>query len=352
MILGAKFPRLLVLRPAIVLVVLLLGLLGCGETSKVVELQGNIYGTGWSLVYLPDESSPAPEVIEAEVLAAFDVVDASMNTYDPLSRISEFNALPPEKAMEVDWDFTYVLSEAVKITRLTEGAYDVTVAPLVELWGFGPGGPTNIPTAAEIASTRDAVGLNRLDWRPNIRSLSKRVPGVSLEFSSIAKGYGVDLAADVLDELGIKNFMLEVGGELQLRGHSPRGDAWRIAIERPEQGRGGFQTAVNVSNVGVATSGDYRNYFEHQGQRYSHIIDPRTGYPVQHDLVSVTVIHPSTALADAWATALCVLGTEKALALSERMGLAVYLVHREVDSLQALWSTKFAPFLASNATSG
>jgi thiamine biosynthesis lipoprotein len=194
--------------------------------------------------------------------------------------------------------------------------------------------------------------LNRLDWRPNIRSLSKRVTGVSLEFSSIAKGYGVDLAADALDELGIKNFMLEVGGELQLRGHSPRGDAWRIAIERPEQGRGSFQTAVNVSNVGVATSGDYRNYFEHEGQRYSHIIDPRTGYPVQHDLVSVTVIHPSTALADAWATALCVLGTDKALELSERLGLAVYLVHREVDSLNAVWSTKFTPFLASNVASG
>ena len=340
------------LRPAIVLVVLLIGLQGCAKSSNVVKLEGSIYGTGWSLVYLPDESLPAPDVVEKAVRAAFEVVNVSMNTYDPQSLISEFNALPADEVMEVDWDFTYVLNEAMKITRTTEGAYDVTVAPLIDLWGFGPGGPTQIPTDAVIASTLQAVGLSRLNWQPSIRYLSKRVAGVSLEFSSIAKGYGVDLAGDELDELGVKNFMLEVGGELQLRGHSPRGDAWRIAVERPEQGRGTFQAAVNVSNVGVATSGDYRNYFERDGQRYSHIIDPRTGYPVQHDLVSVTVIHPSTALADAWATALCVLGTERALDLAERVGLAVYLVYRDADALKPVWSTKFGPFLASNAASG
>jgi len=340
------------LRPAIVLVVLLLGFFGCAESSRTVELEGRIYGTGWSLVYLPDDSQPSPAVVEAEVLAAFDVVNTSMNTYDPQSLISEFNALPAGAALEVDWDFTYVLNEAMGITRLTAGAYDVTVAPLISLWGFGPTGPTKIPTDAVVSATREVVGVSRLDWQPNIRQLSKRVTGVSLEFSSIAKGYGVDLAADALDELGIENFMLEVGGELQLRGNSPRGDAWRIAVERPEQGRGSFQAAVTVSNVGVATSGDYRNYFEQDGQRYSHIIDPRTGYPVQHDLVSVTVIHPSTALADAWATALCVLGTDQALTLSEQLGLAVYLVHRDGDDFKAVSSTKFAPFLASNAASG
>ncbi|MDG1066548.1 MAG: FAD:protein FMN transferase [Luminiphilus sp.] len=340
------------LRPAIVLVVLFLGLQGCAESSNVVELQGRIYGTGWSLVYLQEQALPAPDVVEKAVLAAFDVVNISMNTYDPQSLISAFNAQPAGEGMEVDWDFTYVLNEAMQITRLTGGAYDVTVAPLINLWGFGPGGPTQIPTDAAISAARDVVGLSRLDWQPNIRYLSKRVAGVSLEFSSIAKGYGVDLAADTLDELGIKNFMLEVGGELQLRGHSPRGDAWRIAVERPEQGRGTFQAAVNVSNVGVATSGDYRNYFERDGQRYSHIIDPRTGYPVQHDLVSVTVIHPSTALADAWATALCVLGTDRALDVADRLGLAVYLVYRDADALKAVWSTKFGPFLASNAASG
>jgi len=256
------------LRPAIVLVVLLIGLQGCAKSSNVVKLEGSIYGTGWSLVYLPDESLPAPDVVEKAVRAAFEVVNVSMNTYDPQSLISEFNALPADEVMEVDWDFTYVLNEAMKITRTTEGAYDVTVAPLIDLWGFGPGGPTQIPTDAVIASTLQAVGLSRLNWQPSIRYLSKRVAGVSLEFSSIAKGYGVDLAGDALDELGVKNFMLEVGGELQLRGHSPRGDAWRIAVERPEQGRGTFQAAVNVSNVGVATSGDYRNYFERDGQRY------------------------------------------------------------------------------------
>jgi len=352
MISVAKISRSLPLRPALALVVLLLGLAGCSDPSNVVELKGRIYGTGWSLVYTPHDTAPSPQVVEAEVIAAFDVVNASMNTYDPQSLISRFNALPVNEALEVDWDFTYVLNEALQITRLTDGAYDVTVAPLIDLWGFGPLGPTQIPSDAIVETTRAAVGVSRLDWDPSIRSLSKRVAGVSLEFSSIAKGYGVDLAGDALDELGIQNFMLEVGGELQLRGKSPRGDAWRIAVERPEQGRGAFQTAVSVSDVGVATSGDYRNYFERDGRRYSHIIDPRTGYPVQHDLVSVTVVHPSTALADAWATALCVLGTERGLDLAERLGLAVYLVYREADNLQAVWSTKFDRYLAYNAASG
>ena len=146
--------------------------------------------------------------------------------------------------------------------------------------------------------------------------------------------------------------MLEVGGELQLRGNSPRGDAWRIAVERPDFGQGNIQAAIGVSNTGVATSGDYRNFFEENGQRYSHLIDPRTGYPIAHDVVSVTVIHPSTALADAWATALCVLGSAAALEIAEQQALAVYLVRREAGVLEAAWSNGFQSYLVSSDASG
>ncbi len=146
--------------------------------------------------------------------------------------------------------------------------------------------------------------------------------------------------------------MLDIGGEMQLRGMSPRGDAWRIAIERPEAGGRAVQAAISVTNIGVATSGDYRNFFERNGKRFSHLIDPRTGYPVAHDLVSVTVIHGSTALADAWATALAVLGTEQALAIAEAQHLAVYLVSRRGDTLVVSASSAFAPYLATTPVEG
>ncbi len=195
-------------------------------------------------------------------------------------------------------------------------------------------------------------GFGHFNWQSTTRQISKDHDDAALEMSSLAKGYGVDLGADALTALGLDDFMLDIGGEMQLRGMSPRGDAWRIAIERPEAGGRAVQAAISVTNIGVATSGDYRNFFERNGKRFSHLIDPRTGYPVAHDLVSVTVIHGSTALADAWATALAVLGTEQALAIAEAQHLAVYLVSRRGDTLVVSASSAFAPYLATTPVEG
>lgn len=335
------------LRPAFVLVAFVSLLAGCERHPKPIQLSGGVYGTGWHLTYIPDINTPPPEQVQASLEAAFDIVNVGMNSYDPESTISRFNRAPSGEVVEVDWDFAYVFNEARRITELTDGAYDVTVTPLLALWGFGPEGPESFPEQSAIDQALGMVGLEHLEWSPATRELSKLTPGVSLELSSIAKGYGVDLGADALDELGIDNFMLDVGGEIQLRGMSPRGDAWRIAIERPEAGDRRVQTAIALSNTGVATSGDYRNYFERAGKRYSHLIDPRTGYPIAHDLVSVTVVHGSTAVADAWATALCVVGAEKALALAEERHLAIYTIRRDGDELIAQWSEAFEPYLAS-----
>lgn len=351
-ILVAKLHRQSRIRPALALVVLLLGVVSCERQPSAIQLTGQVFGTGWSLLYLPGETVPDADTVEAQLLEAFDVVNRSMNTYDASSTISRFNALPPGEVMEVDWDFTYVFNEARKLSQATGGAYDVTVLPLVSLWGFGPDGPRTFPEAEAVAAARERVGLGKIEWRPSTRELSKRVEGVALEFSSIAKGYGVDLAADALDELGIEHFMLEVGGELQLRGMSPRGDAWRIAVERPGEGRSGVQAAVALTNVGVATSGDYRNYFEHEGRRYSHLIDPRSGYPIDHDVVSVTVVHGSTALADAWATALSILGSKSAMEHALQHGLAVYILRRSGETLEADWTPQFEEYLVSSPTPG
>ena len=176
--------------------------------------------------------------------------------------------------------------------------------------------------------------------------MAKRVPNLKLDFSSLAKGYAVDLAADALDELGLEHYMLEVGGEVRVRGQSPRGGDWRIAVERPDPtARGSVQTALSVSDTGIATSGDYRNFFESEGRRYSHLIDPQSGYPIQHDVVSVTVVHGSAMMADAWATALIVLGSEKAMVLAEERRLAVYLLKRSGDRIEALSSASMAQWL-------
>ncbi len=339
----AKSPRL-----GALLLSLFFFLSGCAGESSPVQLSGGVFGTTWSLSYLPGDTDVTPEAVESALEAAFDVVNQQMNHYDPASEISRFNRLPAGEPMEVGWDFTYVLNEALKLSALTGGAYDTTVSPLSGLWGFGPEGPTQVPEASAIAAAKALVGSQQLNWQPTDRMLAKHREGVALDFSSIAKGYGVDLGADALDELGIGNYMFEIGGELRLRGMSPRGDQWRIAIERPDAVERGVQAALSVTDTGVATSGDYRIYFEIDGERFSHLVDPRTGYPIRHDLVSVTVVHPSTAIADAWATALIVLGYEAARQLADEQQLAVYFVRRDGDVLGVEWTDNMANYLLAD----
>ena len=332
------------LRPALLLAFCCLA--GCAADERPVQMGGAIFGTTWSLTYLGAPDGVSPTQVQSEVNAAFALVNESMNHYDPSSLISEFNALPAQTPIEVDWDFTYVLSAAIDLTGATRGAYDVSVSALSDLWGFGPEGPRQFPDAADIEMTLTQVGVAQLHWESTTRTLSKRAPGLKLDFSSLAKGYAVDLGADALEDLDIPHFMLEVGGEVRVRGSSPRGDAWRIAVERPDPGaQRGIQAALTVSDTGIATSGDYRNFFERDGQRYSHLIDPRSGYPIHHDVVSVTVVHGSAMMADAWATALTVLGSAEAMVLAEERGLAVYLLKRSGDTLEAFSSTAMAQWM-------
>lgn len=336
------------LRPAIALAFLLTLCVGCDEAGRPsIRLQGAVFGTGWSVHYIPIDNGPTEEIVRQALLDAFDVVNASMNTYSATSVISRVNHAAAGEVVELDWDFAYLLNESLRINRASAGAYDVAIAPLLSIWGFGPDGPTVFPDQDTVTNAHRNSGFRHFTWNSSTRQISKHIDQAALELSSIAKGYGVDLGADALEALGLTDFMLDIGGEMQLRGNSPRGDAWRIAIERPELGRA-VQTAISLTNTGVATSGDYRNFFEQDGQRFSHLIDPRTGYPVAHDLVSVTVIHSSTALADAWATALAVLGSEQALATAEAQHLAVHLISRRGDQLVVFTSPAFEPYLATS----
>ena len=321
-------------------------LAGCQGEPESFTLSGESMGTSWHVTLVPTAGMPARAELQAGIQAQLERVNQSMSTYREDSEISRFNALAPDTWFEVSEDFHAVLSTAMAVGWQSEGAYDVTVAPLVDLWGFGPAGQVGAPPADDrITDVLENVGQDylRLDGEGGYRLLKTRP--VSLDFSSIAKGYGVDLVARWLDARGLDRYLVEVGGEMRLAGMSGRGDPWRVAIERPESALRTAEQAISVTDVAIATSGDYRNYFEVDGQRFSHSIDPRRGYPVSHDLVSVTVLDNSAMRADAWATALVVLGQERAMAVATQQGLAVYFIQRQGDTLHSSHSPAFAPFL-------
>ena len=268
-----------------------------------------------------------------------------MSTYREDSEITRFNASAPHRWFEVSSDFYTVLSTAMVVGRESHVAFDVTVAPLVDLWGFGPGRVVDVPPEQElIAQLVSQVGQDNLRLDGESRAVMK-LTELSLDFSSLAKGYAVDLVSLWLLEQGVGRFLVEVGGEVRLSGASGRGDPWRLAIEQPESGRRSIATAISLTDVAVATSGDYRNFFEVDGRRYSHSIDPRTGRPVEHDLASVTVVHPSAMLADAWATALTVIGAEQGMMVAQAQGLAVYFIRSSGDGFISSHSAAFARYL-------
>jgi thiamine biosynthesis lipoprotein len=311
-------------------------------------------GTTWHVSYVSDLPGVTQAQLQQGIEAQLEQVNRAMSTYINDSEISRFNALAPHNWFKSSPEFFTVLTAALDVGHKSEGAYDVTVMPLVNLWGFGPKGITDTaPDARDIAKLLEQVGQNniRLDSE-NIRVMKLR--DLSLDFSSLAKGYGVDRVAQWLTAQGIHRFMVEVGGEMRLSGLSGRSDPWRIAIEKPESSGRSVAVTISLTDVGVATSGDYRNYFEAEGRRYSHIIDPRTGYPVAHDLVSVTVVHASCMIADAWATALTVLGAERAMAVAQEQGLAVYFIRRVDDkfvhSHTPLFSAYLKPMQAQDST--
>jgi thiamine biosynthesis lipoprotein len=236
-----------------------------------------------------------------------------------------------------------VLRQSAEVSAASGGAFDVTVGPLVEAWGFGAGpGGAEPPGPEAIGALLDRVGYRKLVLDPEHGSASKEDPGLEVDLSAVAPGYAVDLVAARLEERGFGRYLVEIGGELRVSGTNPEGRAWRVAIERPELLRRETQRVVEISDAALATSGDYRDFFERDGVRYTHTIDPATGSPVLHSLASATVIDPSCALADAWATAMMVLGPEEGLRLADERGMPVLLLVYEGDGVREIESREFA----------
>ena len=325
---------------------LLLGLAACDPAPRRATLGGATMGTTWSVVYA-DAAGVSAADLRRRIERELEAINAVFSTYRPDSEISRLNRRAGAAPVQLSARFAEVLDAALAIGELSDGAYDVTVGPLVELWGFGAGDFSGAPPeAAQIAAARRRVGSARLRWDRERRLLT-RPRGMRVDLSSIAKGYAVDRLSALLRAEGLENTLTEIGGELRVSGERPEGGPWRLAVESPDPAAGRFVDALNLRDAAVATSGDYRNFFEVDGRRYSHLLDPRTGYPVAHELVSVTVVHRDCMTADALATALIVLGPEQARALADREGLAAQFVSRAADGLEVDYTASFAAYRAA-----
>jgi thiamine biosynthesis lipoprotein len=274
------------------------------------------------------DTSIDADALKAEIDDALIQVNALMSTYDPRSELSLLNSTQAGVPFAISEQTEYVLMEALRLNQLSEGSLDVTVGPLVNLWGFGPDQrPDKIPSPSQLSSIAELVGVDKFTLNAGV--VIKSNSNVYIDLSTIAKGYGVDVVADILERNQIQNYLVEIGGEMRVSGTKPMGVEWRIAIEKPTVGERAIQQIISIGDNAIATSGDYRNYFEQDGVRYSHLIEPTTGYPISHNLVSVTVIHPSSMTADGLATALNVMGTEKAKEIALRNNIAVFMVLKE-----------------------
>lgn len=325
----------------------LLGLaffVSCSHAPQQLAISGETMGTTYHVRYVSADPQHNPERVKEAIDAVLVQVNARMSTYDPNSELSRFNQRLQTTPVVISRALEQVLRRALEIAVESDGALDVTVGPLVNLWGFGPQArPEKIPTDAELAAIRERVGYQLLTLENH--QISKQVPELYVDLSTIAKGYGVDRVALLLEQLEIQNYLIEIGGEMRMKGSKPGAEPWRIAIEKPISTERSVQRVVELGDAAVATSGDYRNYYEHDGVRFSHIIDPQTGKPIQHNLVSVTVITSNCMDADAYATALTVMGPQRALEFAEQKQLAVLLITREEDGFKEHTSTAFARYL-------
>lgn len=324
-----SIPRLRALIAVIVLLSAGAGFSLLRPDPPVAELHmsGRTMGTTYSVKYRPPQGAPSLKAMQSDVDTLLAEINHTMSTYDPESELSRLNRLRTTDWVPASASLLAVLKAALEVGAQSEGAFDITVGPLVNLWGFGPEvHPDRIPLETDIAAARTLSGLDKITLSATQSAIRKHRPDVFLDLSGIAKGYGVDRVAELMTTHGFEHYMVEIGGEIRVRGYKEHETPWRIAIEKPLSGERSVHTMLALSDIALATSGNYRNFFEIAGRRYSHTIDPTTGWPVDHHLASVTVLADTGMRADAWATAFQVLGPERGMAIAERLHLPVLFV--------------------------
>lgn len=307
-------------------------IVGFRGTSKLRVTEGTIFGTMYHIKY------ESPEALDAEIEFTLQQVDESLSAFNPESTLSKIN---DGRSARIDERLHDVLSRASEISQYTSGAFDVTVMPLVNAWGFGFK-KGEMPTPEEVDSICEFVGFELISLMGD--SLVKGDPRVMIDCGAIAKGYGVDCVARMLRKHGVRNYMIEIGGEVVTKGRNPAGENWKIGVSKPVEGSdplgGELQKVLELADRAVATSGNYRNFYVKNGRKYAHTIDPRTGMPVEHSLLSATVMAPDCATADAYATAFMVMGMEEAkVLLAEHKELRVFFIYEDSEGKMREYDT-------------
>lgn len=335
--------------PALLVIATVIALNGCSRGDW--HLTGATMGTTYSVKIVAPEAGTASDALHEQIEAELTRINALMSTYVADSQLSRFNRSESVDWFEVDASVVDVVDAAQRTSALSDGAFDATVGPVVELWGFGAAGSReSAPTPAEIDAALAKVGFEAVSTRREPPALRKLLPAVAIDLSALAKGYAVDRIDWILDSSGFTRYMIEVGGEVKTRGLNARDEPWQIAVERPVATTRDVYAVIGLSGEAIATSGDYRNFFEVDGRRYSHTMNPRTGRPVEHDLASVTVVDSSAMEADAMATALLVMGPEKGMRLANERRIAALFLIRAGDDFIARHSQAFEPYIEDGGT--
>ncbi|MDT0617865.1 FAD:protein FMN transferase [Salinisphaera sp. P385] len=317
---------------------------GCAEPGPTVwRLTGPAQGTTYTVTVVDPPAAVSRNEIDQAIRQTLDEIDAALSTWRQDADISRFNRATSDEWVEVSSMLAGLVQRSLALGDSTDGRFDVTLKPVLALWGFGPGAetPASVPDAAVIEQVLARTGSGRVDVRPTPPGLRKSAADLQLELSGIAQGYSVDALRDLLADRGLDRFLVELGGELYGQGRNPDGRAWQVGVEAPVAGRRDISRVVPLDGQGISTSGDYRDFFELDGQRFSHTIDPTTGRPVTHDLRSVTVLHDSTEMADGLATALLVMGPEAGLAFARERELAALFIRGEEGAYTSVTTKAF-----------
>ena len=334
---------------SIVVMLATVALAGCSfqQDEEIWEISGPVFGTRYHISVVLPEDRERLEALAEGIDDALERVDATMSTWREDSELSKLNRLEDQSGwIPVSKSLFEVITRADEISRLTDGAFDITIGPVVNLWGFGPEArPDQVPAAETLAQALASTGYENLSFQidpPAIKAAKHQY----IDLSAIAKGYGVDVVARYLDNEGVKAYLVEVGGEVRAQGKKPDGSVWKLAIEQPvESGGHVVNRIVTLSSQALATSGDYRNYYESEGRRFSHTIDPDTGKPITHNLASVTVIADDSMSADALATGFTVMGYERAKALATRQNIAAYFIIRTKNGFESHQTPAFSSYV-------
>lgn len=306
------------MRNFLILVLLGVSLFGCKPKGEYVGLSGQAQGTSFAITYEAIDDAD----YSAEVDSLFRFIDKSMSLWDSTSLISKINQNDFSK--RIDIHFKNVLEASLRVEKETEGYFNVTVGPLVKAWGFVTKKNMPAPSDAQVDSLKALIGKVGIDSNGKF---FKDKPNLQIDFNAIAQGYTVDVIARFLESKGIKNYLVEIGGEVYGKGKNREGKSWKVGIEKPEEDRQGIASVVNLKNKALATSGSYRKFFIKDGKKFSHAVDPHTGFPVQHNLLSISVLADNCTDADAYATALLVMGLEKAQKFAEAKEIDFFAIY-------------------------